>query len=87
MSTMNISLPEQMRSFVEAQVLQGQYSSASDYVRALIRADQDRRAQAELEAKLLDAVESGQFAEVTPDLFKSLRERAERVTTKDCGNT
>ncbi len=85
MSTMNISLPEQLRSFVEARVRQGQYSSASDYVRALIREDQERRAQAELESKLLNAIESGQFSEVTPELFARLRERANRVAAKERG--
>jgi antitoxin ParD1/3/4 len=85
MSTMNISLPEQLRSFVEARVRQGQYSSASDYVRALIREDQERRAQAELESKLLNAIESGQFSEITPELFDRLHERANRVAAKERG--
>ncbi|MEA3544634.1 MAG: type II toxin-antitoxin system ParD family antitoxin [Thermodesulfobacteriota bacterium] len=39
MATMNISLPDQMRSFVEECVQSGRYANASDYVRDLIRRD------------------------------------------------
>ena len=42
MATMNVSLPDPMRDWVEAQAKTGRYSSASDYVRDLIRRDQDR---------------------------------------------
>jgi antitoxin ParD1/3/4 len=41
---MNVSLPDEMRSFVEEQVGEGRYGSSSEYVRALIRRDQDRQA-------------------------------------------
>lgn len=40
---MNVSLPDQMRMFVEEQVDEGRYGSASEYVRTLIRGDQDRQ--------------------------------------------
>ncbi len=40
---MNISLPEQMKSFAEAQARDGQYANVSDYMRDLIRKDQERR--------------------------------------------
>ena len=43
MSTMNISLPEDLKSFVDEQLAKRGYSSASEYVRELIRKDQDRR--------------------------------------------
>ena len=42
MSTMNISLPETLRSFVDEQVADGSYSSSSEYVRDLLRKEQDR---------------------------------------------
>ena len=42
MATMNISLPDQMKEWVEAQSESGRYSNASDYVRDLIRRDQER---------------------------------------------
>ena len=45
MTTMNISLPEEMKAFIEAQMATEGYASASEYLRALIRADQKRRAK------------------------------------------
>ncbi|MDH5434950.1 MAG: type II toxin-antitoxin system ParD family antitoxin [Gammaproteobacteria bacterium] len=43
MATMNISLPEPMRNWVQEQIEVGKYASSSDYVRDLIRKDQSRR--------------------------------------------
>jgi len=60
MSTMNISLPEQMKAWVEAQTLDGRYANSSDYVRDLIRRDQERqRAIAELQAAVDEGLASG----------------------------
>jgi Arc/MetJ-type ribon-helix-helix transcriptional regulator len=42
MTTLNISLPDAMKAFVEARVQTGQYASASDYIRALVREDQQK---------------------------------------------
>lgn len=42
MSTMNISLPDTLRSFVDTQVTEGDYTSSSEYVRDLLRKEQDR---------------------------------------------
>ncbi|MFC3076008.1 type II toxin-antitoxin system ParD family antitoxin [Shinella pollutisoli] len=42
MATMNVSLPDPMKEWVEAQARTGRYSNASDYVRDLIRRDQER---------------------------------------------
>lgn len=42
MATMNVSLPGPMKDWVEAQARTGRYSNASDYVRDLIRRDQER---------------------------------------------
>jgi len=42
MSTMNISLPDALKSFVDHQVEEGGYATSSEYVRELIRKDQDR---------------------------------------------
>jgi antitoxin ParD1/3/4 len=51
MSTLNVSMPEAMRAYVEKQAAEGQYS-ASEYIRHLIREDQKR--QTELARKLLN---------------------------------
>jgi antitoxin ParD1/3/4 len=57
MTTMNISVLEEMKAFVEAQMAQGGYASASEYLRALIRDAQERQARQELEAKLLEGLQ------------------------------
>jgi antitoxin ParD1/3/4 len=80
MSTLNISLSEPMKAFVEEQVKAGLYGSASDYIRALVREDQQRKAQERLEAKLLEALESHDFYVVTPELFERIRARVHRNT-------
>jgi antitoxin ParD1/3/4 len=58
MQSMNISLPEPLKQFVELQVASGRYSSASEYVRELIREDERRRAEDRLEFLLLQGLES-----------------------------
>lgn len=54
MATMNVSLPDEMKSWVEAQSHAGRYSNASDYVRDLIRHDQERTAKIAAMQKLVD---------------------------------
>ena len=53
MESMNISLPEPLKAFVDSQISTGRYSSASEYVRELIRADEKRKADEQLESLLL----------------------------------
>lgn len=55
MSTMNISLPETLKSFVDSQVSDGSYGSSSEYVRELLRKEQDR---VRLRKLILDGLES-----------------------------
>ena len=57
MQTMNISLPDEMKAFIEARMANEGYASASEYLRALIREAQQRRAKQELEAKLLEGLQ------------------------------
>jgi antitoxin ParD1/3/4 len=75
MSTLNISLPAAMKAFVDSQVRSGLYSSASDYLRTLIRADQQRCAEAVVEAQLLARFARGQEAGVPPEMWAWLRTR------------
>jgi antitoxin ParD1/3/4 len=56
--SMNISLSEPLKQFVDSQVSTGRYSSASEYVRELIRNDEKRKAVESLEAKLLEGLAS-----------------------------
>jgi antitoxin ParD1/3/4 len=75
MQTMNISLPDPMKQYVEEQVTAGAYSSASEYVRELVRADQKRQAKEELEQILLSAINSGDPIDVTPEMIDQVRNR------------
>ena len=60
MATMNISLPDPMRDWVQTQIQAGKYSSSSDYVRDLIRQDQERRDKiAALQRAITEGLESG----------------------------
>ena len=56
MQSMNISLPEPLKEFVDGQIASGRYSSASEYVRELIREDEKRKAEERLEALLLEGL-------------------------------
>ena len=75
MQTMNISLPDPMKQYVEEQVSAGAYSSASEYVRELVRADQKRHAKEQLEQILLNAINSGDPITVTPAMVEGGRQR------------
>jgi len=59
MTSLNVSLPEPMKDYVEAQVKRGGYSTPSEFVRSLIRDDQQRRAEERLERALLEGLASG----------------------------
>jgi antitoxin ParD1/3/4 len=73
METINISLPDSLKAFVETQVAEGGYSSASEYIRELIRADQKRKAEEKLEALLLEGLNSGEPIEVTEAFWNEKR--------------
>jgi antitoxin ParD1/3/4 len=77
MTTMNITLPEPMRQFIEKQVNSGSYGTASEYMRALVREDQKRKAQERLETLLLEGLDSGDPIEATPEFWQDLRGRIE----------
>jgi antitoxin ParD1/3/4 len=69
MTTMNISLPEPMRAYVEQQVAQGGFSTASEYIRQLVREDQKRAAKERLESLLMEGIESGPAVEITDEYW------------------
>ncbi|MCH7977845.1 MAG: type II toxin-antitoxin system ParD family antitoxin [Acidobacteria bacterium] len=73
METMNISLPETMKQFIEEQVSAGGYSSVSEYIRALVREEQKRKAQEQLEALLVEGLESGKPTEMTDEEWNEIR--------------
>lgn len=64
-TTINVSLPTPMRSYLESRVKADGFGSISDLVRALIREDQKRQAQEELERRLLASLDSGDATPMT----------------------
>ena len=75
MSTMNISLPDSLKSFVDEQVTQRGYGTSSEYVRELIRRDQDRL---HLRGLLLEGPASAPAAPADTAYFDALRDRVHR---------
>jgi len=77
MATMNVSLPDAMKSWVEDQAGTGRYSNASDYVRDLIRRDQERAGKIEVMQHMVDeALKSGVSARSMADILAVARGEA-----------
>ena len=78
MTSINISLPESMKAYVEEQVARGGYSTASEYLRELIRQDQKRKAQERLETLLLEGLESGTATAMTSQDWEQIRQAVQK---------
>lgn len=72
---MNISLPQALKDYVDAQVAEHRYGTTSEYVRDLIRRDRDRQ---HLRSLLLAGAASEPAVSVDEAWFESLRDRAHR---------
>jgi antitoxin ParD1/3/4 len=79
MSTMNVSLPDAMKSFVDEQVVERGYGTSSEYVRELIRRDQQRL---QLRSLLLQGGLSASAARADKAYFDGLRERVRAADKK-----
>jgi antitoxin ParD1/3/4 len=79
MVTINISLPDALKSFVDEQVTRRGYATSSEYVRELIRVDQDRE---RLRKLLLDGAASKSTAAVDESYFSDLRSRVRHARAK-----
>lgn len=75
MQSMNISLPEPLKQFVDDQIATGRYSSVSEYVRELIRADEKRKAEEHLETLLLEGLR-GEEALFNREEWQAIRREA-----------
>lgn len=78
MDTLNVSVPVAMKKYVQERVKTGGYGNTSEYVRDLIRGEQKRRAQAELEALILEGINSGPSTDMTRADWDRLHKRLER---------
>ena len=77
MATMNVSLPDKMKQWVEDQVQTGRYGNASDYVRDLVRRDQERAyARDEFERLVEEGIASGVSDLTLDEIFAEARRKA-----------
>lgn len=76
MATMNVSLPDPMRKWVEDQVKGGAYANVSDYIRDLIRHDQQRRES--LQAAIREGIESGRSSRKIEEVMAAAKARLRR---------
>jgi antitoxin ParD1/3/4 len=74
MKSINISLPEEMRVYVEEQVASGGYSTTSEYIRQLIRQDRQQKAEKQLEKLLLEGLNSGEATPMTAEDWTEIRQ-------------
>lgn len=83
MTSLNISLPEPLREWVDGRVAEGGYSTASEFVRELIRDAQKKVADERLALALLEGDEHPPpGVEITPERWQRLRERASKHVEK-----
>ncbi|MGH6898029.1 MAG: type II toxin-antitoxin system ParD family antitoxin [Geminicoccaceae bacterium] len=76
MATLNVSLPDPMREWIDAQVRGGEYANASDYIRDLIRHDQRQREA--LKLALIEAEQSGVSTRQVGDIVAAAEARLDQ---------
>jgi antitoxin ParD1/3/4 len=75
MTSLNVSLPEPMKAFIEEEVRRGRFSTPSEFVRALVREKQEARMREALEQQLLEGLRSGKPTAMTARDWGAIRER------------
>jgi len=75
MATMNISLPDSLKSFAQQRAT-SDFSNPSDYIRALIRADKMRFQEEQLERALLEGLASGSPQTIDDEFWSRLKQKA-----------
>lgn len=73
MTTVTISIPVSLRKFVDMQIERRGFGNVSEYFRALVREQQEKEVDRQLEALLLDGLESGEDIAVTLAFWKELK--------------
>lgn len=77
MATLNISMPDPMREWIDAQIEAGEYANASDYIRDLIRHDQRERDAIRL--ALIEGEKSGKSSRTVSDIARATKRRLKRA--------
>jgi len=73
---MSFALPEALRSYIDERVQSGEYGNTSEYLRELIRRDQQTMAERRLRELIADGLASGEGRPATDDVIDELRQRA-----------
>lgn len=73
--TMSFALPEAMRSYIDERVKSGSYGNTSEYLRDLIRRDQEAQAAQRLRALIEEGLASGPATPLTDEDFAAIRVR------------
>jgi antitoxin ParD1/3/4 len=82
METMSISLPEGMKAFIDSRIAEDGYGTVSEYIRELVRLDQERREQKKLEAVLLERLEGDDWEEMSQQDWTFMRQQLEQRLAK-----
>lgn len=84
MAQMNVSVPAPMKDWCESQVSKGRYSTTSDYVRDLIRRDQDSRSDfSYLQSAIDDGIASGISSRTLDEILKEASDRAKTLASNE----
>jgi antitoxin ParD1/3/4 len=75
-TTMSFALPQELRSYVDQRVRSGRYGNTSEYLRDLIRRDQDEQARRRLRELIEEGLRSGPGRALTPKVAAELKRRA-----------
>ena len=78
---MSFALPDELRRYIDDRVQSGEYGNTSEYLRELIRRDQQHVAERRLRGLIADGLESGEPRPATADVIDEIRERALAVDT------
>lgn len=81
MATMTVSLPDQMKEWIETQIRKGEYASTSDYVRDLVRRDRARRGQELSLEELRQIVTASKASGIGTRSMDELFTEAERIAS------
>ena len=76
MATMNVSLPDPLKQFVDEEVRGGGFASTSDYMRDLVRQRQRAKSAEFLRQLIAEGIASGPATPQEPDFFDKMRQRA-----------
>jgi antitoxin ParD1/3/4 len=85
-SSMNVSLPAPLKSWIEQQVAERGFSTASEFVRDLLRREQAAASRARVDAHLLDAIESGPARKMDRKAWDRIRSEGVKIARQHKAN-